>query len=150
MDEQFVKELIEDLDHVSQMLDHARQLFDRCVGKLRSQVSGGAAPSSDSKFATQTNATSVNIRAEIEKQRQVIMAQVEQVRAQAMKAAQAAQTPVPSANPMPGLGLGNLPMGGAGMPPAMLEELRQRLAEAGKAGKADTEAVVVPDKEKKA
>jgi len=71
MDDRFLEELTEDLDHM-------RILLERCVGKLRSRMRSGNTP---------VNIGHQDIRAEIERQRQLIMAQANQARAQIMQAA---------------------------------------------------------------
>jgi hypothetical protein len=131
MEENFVVELLEDLDHM-------RQLLERCVRKLRTQVSGDVAiPTFSSSQVPQMPSAAGDIRAEIERQRQAILAQVEQAKAQAMSAVTAARTTgigVPSGMSMP-TGLpagvpGDLPgISGAASSPELFEKLRQHMIE---------------------
>jgi hypothetical protein len=107
MDEQFMLELIDDLDHM-------RLLLERCANKLRAQTHGGAAASMPSAAG---RSGMPDIRAAIDRKRQEIMAQVEQAKAQALQAAQAH---------MPAIGAG-LPMGAAFGPSPW--DLRSRMAE---------------------
>ncbi len=78
MDDRFLEELTEDLDHM-------RMLLERCVGKLRARICGGNAP---------VNVGRQDIRAEIERQRQLIMDKANQARAQIMQAANTKVTPL--------------------------------------------------------
>jgi hypothetical protein len=131
MEESLVVELLEDLDHM-------RQLLERCVRKLRTQVSGDVAvPTFSSSQTPQIPSAVGDIRAEIERQRQAILAQVEQAKAQAMSAVTAARTTgigVPSGMSMP-TGLpagvpGDLPgISGAASSPELFEKLRQHMIE---------------------
>jgi len=112
MEKQFVMELIEDLDHM-------RQLLERCVKKLRIQVSSGI-QTSGANPVSQIIAEDNGIRSEIERQRQAIMAQVEQAKAQAMAvAATARPTGIGGMPGIPGMG---------SMNPEILKELQQKIA----------------------
>lgn len=124
MEESLVVELLEDLDHM-------RQLLERCVRKLRTQVSGDVTvPTFSSSQTPQIPSAVGDIRAEIERQRQAILSQVEQVKAQAVSAVTAARTTGMS---MPS-GLlggipGGIPSGGAPLSPELFEKLRQQMVE---------------------
>jgi hypothetical protein len=114
MEEQFIMELIEDLDHM-------RQMLERCVRKLRSRVSGNSDIKSGGTMpAVRVSDENNGIRSEIDRQRQIIMAQVEQAKAQAMAAATTARSTGMSG--MPGI-----PSMGS-MIPETLKELQQKIA----------------------
>lgn len=117
MDEQFVVELIEDLEHM-------RQTLDRCVRRLRTQLSGEpvvATPTAQTRPETRVGS---DIRAEIERQRCEIMSRVEQVKAQALQAASAARSGMPAM----GAGAGMAEMAGVGpSTPEALEALRRQI-----------------------
>lgn len=124
MDERFVAELIEDMEHMGRLLE-------RCVRRLRSQVSTDM-PSPGAGAVVESprlSGTRDDIRVEIEKQRRAIMAQVDQVKAQALQAASAAKGGASGLGAMAGLagmpGLPGLDAFGA----EALEELRRKLAE---------------------
>lgn len=115
MDEQFVMELTEDLDHM-------RQLLERCVRKLRMRMSDNPDIRANAGKPALPMAVEDNgIRAEIEAQRRAIMAQVEQAKAQAVAAATAAGRPIGMGgmSGMPGMG---------SMDPETLKELQRKLA----------------------
>jgi ElaB/YqjD/DUF883 family membrane-anchored ribosome-binding protein len=121
MDEKFVAELIEDMEHMGRLLE-------RCVRRLRSQVSADALPAASASMveAPRVSGMRDDIRAEIDRQRKAIMAQVDEIKAQAMQAATAAKGGVSGA-PMTGLGaMGGV---GGGLSSEMMEELRRKLAE---------------------
>lgn len=127
MNERFVAELIEDLDHM-------RQLLDRCVRKLRTVVPNVG----DDKTAFTAPAIPVSvghndIRAEIERQRQEIIAQVEQVKAQAMSTIASARSGALASGAganMPGLGMGMTGLSGLeSLGSEKMKELQQKIAE---------------------
>jgi len=126
MDEQFVTELIEDLEHM-------RQLLDRCVRRLRSQVPSVVSTASAPVRITEPQN---DIRAEIERQRREIMSQVEQVKTQALQTAAAARTrsSMPAAGAS-GMGMGLAGIANLGSPtPEVLEKLRRQITEKIQAG----------------
>lgn len=122
MDERVLAEVIEDLDHM-------RQLLDRCVRRLRGTVIPDVAVANTAP-APAVSAHSGEIRAAIERQRQEIMAKVEQAKAQALASANAARTN----GTMPGAGMPGIDAALRAMDPGKLEELQRLLAEATKDG----------------
>jgi len=130
MEKLFVVELIEDLEHMGQLLD-------RCVRRLRLLETGAEAPTA--KAVPPAVGVQNDIRAEIDRQRKAIMAQVDEIKAQAMQAATAAKGSVSGA-PMTGLGaMGGV---GGGLSSEMMEELRRKLAE-------KTDKIEKPEEDKK-
>lgn len=102
MNEEFATELIEDLEHM-------RQLLERCIRKLRAHAPGiSARGPAVPAVAPAAVGHGGDVRAEIERQRQAIMAQVEQAKAKAMQTAAAAKANTAAAG-SPGIlaGLGN-------------------------------------------
>lgn len=122
MDERVLAEVIEDLDHM-------RQLLDRCVRRLRGTVVPDIAAANTAP-APAISAHGSEIRAAIERQRQEIMAKVEQAKAQALASANAART----TGTVPGAGMPNLDMVLRAMDPGKLDELQKLLAETAKDG----------------
>jgi len=130
MDERFVADLIEDLDHM-------RQLLERCVRRLRTQVSGdiSAPMASPVEPVLRMSESQNDIRAEIDRQRQAIVAQVEQVKAQALSAVASARSGISTpgvGGGMPGFGVSGSGLAGmlGSLDPEKLKELQQKIAEA--------------------
>ncbi len=109
MDKEFALELADDLEHM-------RQLLERCVRKLRAHA---GTPMDAPATVERRN----DIRTEIERHRQAVMAQVEGAKAQALQAAAAMRT-----SGMAGAGGPVGPGLGVSMP-GLVEELHRKLAE---------------------
>jgi hypothetical protein len=128
MDEKFVVELIEDLEHMGQLLD-------RCVRRLRTWTSGntGVVTADIAKPSVRMPESQNDLRTEIGRQRNAILAQVEQVKAQAMSAVAAAHSGAGGMGMtagMPGFGPSMASMAGMpGVDPEKLKELQQKIAE---------------------
>jgi hypothetical protein len=117
MDKRLLNEMVEDLEQIKRLVErHLRAL--RAMGADQSDA-----------FADSESTHKNDIKAEIERQRQTIMAQVEQAKAQAMSAAQAARPT--GMGSMLGMGMPS----GAGMSGVgsldfeKLKELQQKVAE---------------------
>lgn len=112
MDKQFLEDMIEDLEQ-------AKRLIERRLRVLRA-MAGGTAPSEN---PSQAMSLKSDLKAEIERQRLEIMAQVSQIKTQATQVANTARASIAGAG-LPMAGMADFGQGSAGP----MEELRRKVA----------------------